>query len=76
MMNPIVEVDGHVINLLHLVHADKSASITIKDPKEVLKSITEDTLLLSYDNGDRIEIKGSETIAKILQECHMRGYML
>jgi hypothetical protein len=76
MMNPIIEADGHVINLLHLVHADKGASITIKDNKEILKSITEESMWLIYDNGDRIEIKGQETIEKIIQECRMRGYML
>jgi hypothetical protein len=76
MMNPIVEVDGHVINLMHLIHADPATNVISIDPKDVLKSVTEKALWLSYDNGDRIEIKGDKTVDEVLSQIRMRGAML
>jgi hypothetical protein len=75
-MNPIVEVDGYVINLVCLIHAEPGTTIIQQDSKEILKEATKKTLWLSFTNGDRIMVEGDDTIKKILEEIHLRASML
>lgn len=73
MYNPIVVIDGHIINLTYVTHADKIYGHAVRNDRNVEVVIS---IIIKYINGDISELEGIANAELFLSECKMRGYAI